>query len=87
MRGLREILNRRDRVASAYRAVFETPEGELVLAHLAKHGFIFDSTFVQGDQQQTSLNEGSRRVVLSILRMLNTDLNKLRQMMGDTQNV
>jgi hypothetical protein len=85
--GLKDLLQRRDHVASAYRAVFESPQGEIVLAHLAKHGFVFDSTFVQGDPTATSLNEGSRRMVLSILRMLNTDFNKLRQMMEDTQNV
>ncbi|HMV57036.1 MAG TPA: hypothetical protein PKD38_07495 [Nitrospira sp.] len=85
--GLKQILGKRDRVANAYRAVFETPEGEIVLTHLARHGFIFDTTFVQGDPQATALNEGSRRLVLSIMRMLNTDFNKLRQMMEDTQNV
>lgn len=85
--GLRDLLQRRERVVESYRAVFESPSGELVLAHLAKHGFLFDSTFVQGDPHQTALNEGSRRMVLSIIKMLNTDLNKIRLMMEDTQNV
>ena len=59
--GLKQILGKRDRVANAYRAVFETPEGEIVLTHLARHGFIFDTTFVQGDPQATALNEGDRK--------------------------
>lgn len=84
--GLRDILTRRDRVTSAYKSVFESPEGEVVLAHLCKNCHVFDPTFVQGDPNQTFLNEGGRRVVLSILKMLNTDLGKLRQIMEDVQD-
>lgn len=83
---LKDLLSRRDRVVSAYRAVFENPEGEIVLAHLAKNCNVFDSTFVQGDPNMTALNEGGRRVVLSIFKMLNTDLNKLRTIMEDVKN-
>lgn len=84
--GLKDLLSRRDRITSAYQAVFDSPEGELVLAHLAKNCCVFDSTFVQGDPNQTALNEGGRRVVLSIFKMLNADLSKLRMIMEDVQN-
>jgi hypothetical protein len=52
----------------AYRRTFDTPDGKLVLHHLMQKAFITDSTFVASDPHQTALNEGSRRIVLSILK-------------------
>lgn len=71
---LKQMIYDRSRVKAAYRRVFESPEGQLVLRHLMKEGFVFKSTFVAGDMHQTALNEGSRRVVLSILKMANSKL-------------
>ena len=85
MRNLREVFQRRDRLAEAYQAVFNTPEGEIVLAHLCKNAFVFEPTFSPLPHEM-ALNEGSRRVVLSIIKMLGIDLFKLRNMMEDLQN-
>lgn len=64
--------NIRDRISlhSSYVRVFDGPDGERVLRHIAKAGFLTRSTFVAGDPEQTVLNEGSRRLALSILRFV-----------------
>jgi hypothetical protein len=36
-------------------------------------GFVLSSTFVAGDPHQTAMNEGSRRLALSILKMAKID--------------
>lgn len=79
-----DLLKRRQRIIAMYRDVFESPKGQEVLAHLAKHNFVFKPTFVSGDPHMTSLHEGQRRVVLSILTMLNTDMEKLGQLQQET---
>jgi hypothetical protein len=83
MRGLKEIFQRKDRLAQAYRAVFESPEGEVVLAHLCKVGHVFSPTAVAGDPHMTYMQEGERRMVLSIMKILKTDFSKLQQLMED----
>lgn len=83
---LAEILGKKDRVAQAYQAVFESPQGEVVLAHLAKNCHVFEPVAVQGDPYMTYMRDGERRVVLSILRMLDYDASKLQQLMENTQN-
>lgn len=57
----------------AYRSVFSTPQGELVLSHLAKIGHVADTTFVQGAPDISAFNEGRRHLVLSIIRNANRD--------------
>lgn len=84
--GIKELLKRRDKITEAYADVFDSPQGEIVLAHMSKHAFVFTPTFT-GDPYEMAMNEGSRRVVLSIFKMLNTDLGKLRTMMEEIQDV
>lgn len=73
----------RDKIAdkihlhASYVRTFETPDGQRVLRHLMRKGFILESTFVAGDPQQTVLNEGSRRMVLSIISFLGRDHSEL----------
>lgn len=70
---VKDILMRRKTVHRSYAAVFGTGEGEVVLQHILTEGFVTKSTFVAGDPNQTILNEGSRRLALSILRMARTN--------------
>jgi len=69
----------RDKIAdkihlhASYIRIFETPDGQRVLRHLVKSGFVLSTTFVAGDPHQTLLNEGSRRMVLSIIAFLSKD--------------
>jgi len=57
----------------SYKKTFSTPDGERVLNHLCKVGFISDTTYVGGDPTETAHREGQRRLVLSILRFLERD--------------
>jgi len=66
---VREILTRKRTIHRSYDAVFGTGEGQIVLQHILENGFVTKSTFVAGDPEQTMLNEGSRRLALSILKM------------------
>jgi hypothetical protein len=77
MKKLLDLIRNKSRVNEAYKSVFTTPEGEIVLAHLCKVNFVFTTTFVKGDPYQTALHEGQRRLTLSILRQLNVDYTKL----------
>lgn len=60
-------------VHSDYVAVFSTPEGQRVLNHICKVGFISKPTRIKGDPEQSQENEGMRRLALSILRFANVD--------------
>jgi len=51
-----------------YQALFSSPLGDEVLTHICKQGFVTRSTFTKNEQQETMLNEGSRRLALSILK-------------------
>lgn len=84
MRGLRLVkalatgaLGRNIKLQECYRQVFDGPQGRIVLKHICRQGFVFHSTFVAGDPSQTALNEGQRRLALSILRFINLDQEKL----------
>jgi hypothetical protein len=65
---LKRIIEDRIQVHGAYERLFSTDDGKIVLQHLMKHGFVFESTFVAGDPHKTALNEGSRRLAISILK-------------------
>lgn len=71
-----DIRNRID-VHSSYERVFQSPDGHRVLRHLMKVGFVTSSTFVAGDPHATAMNEGSRRLALSILKFVCKDHNAL----------
>jgi hypothetical protein len=87
MQQLTEILLRRKEIQKSYRQVFNTEDGKLVLSHLMKNGFITKTTFVAGDPHQTAMNEGSRRVVLSILAFMNRDEKEMqKQIEQELQN-
>lgn len=80
-----------DKVQKAYQSVFAGPEGELVLQHLCQQGFVYQTTFVRGDAEETLLNEGARRLVLSIIRKTHFVPNQLPERLtttaqGDDQN-
>lgn len=73
-----------DKVQKAYQSVFAGPEGELVMEHLCQQGFVFQSTFVRGDPEETLLNEGARRLVLSLIKKVNFTPNQLPKQLTTT---
>jgi hypothetical protein len=70
-------------IHSAYKRVFESEDGQVVLRHLMKIGYMTRSTFVAGDPQRTALNEGSRRLVLSILRITKKNPQEIQREIED----
>lgn len=63
----------RARIHDAYKSVFDNPNGDIVLTHLAKKFGITKPTAVDNNPYMTYMHEGERRVVLSILRELKRD--------------
>src|ERR1700761_2717270 len=62
-----------------YYHVFSTPEGKRVLAHIARMGFIYTSTFDPKSPERTLVNEGARIAALAILKFADqqpTELNR-----------
>jgi hypothetical protein len=76
-RQLLDILRDKALLHGAYQRLFDSSDGKIVLRDLMKKGFVTTSTFVANDPHQTALNEGSRRLVLSILRFVNTPHAKM----------
>lgn len=76
-------LSDRKVLQAAYTRVFESPDGKLILRHLMNVGFVTKSTFVRGDANESALNEGTRRLVLSILKMVYRDDTDLQQAVED----
>ena len=52
--------------AQWYKNVFNSPDGEMVLADLIKFANAHDQSYTPGDPTQTAFNEGMRRVVTRI---------------------
>lgn len=70
-------LRERIDIHASYVRVFDSPDGERVLRHILRSGYAFNTTFVRGDPQETMLNEGSRRLALSILKFVKRDHKEL----------
>lgn len=85
----REILTEKLTIHRSYQAVFSTPEADKVLRHIMRSAFVITPTFVRGDPEQTLMNEGSRRLALSILRMARTNhreqIRLIEQELNNTQ--
>lgn len=77
---------RRRKMVEIQKDFYNSPQGRDLLSYYARNAFIFDTTFVASDPQQTALNEGARRFVLSIMRDLSIDLDQLRLMAERNQN-
>lgn len=85
-RQIADLLRGRLAIRKSYKQVFNTEDGKQVLAHLCRNCFLTQTTFVAGDPHQTAMNEGSRRVVLSIIRQLNMDEKDLLKQIEEQSN-
>lgn len=65
-----------------YKAVFDTKQGEVVLQHLCKTGYVLDTTHVPGDPYETAHREGMRRIVISILKFLEKKPEDFKNMLN-----
>ena len=57
---------------SDYKKTFSTPEGQRVLSHIMKVGFVTRPT-IGRTPEETMSNEGMRRLALSIMRFVKKD--------------
>lgn len=64
------LAGRKKSVQQAYKDTFSTPQGQMVLRHLMKVSGVTGTIFVANDPHQTSLNEGKRMLVMSILKFI-----------------
>lgn len=81
-----QMVRSKQDVVEAYNRVFNSVDGQIVLMHILKNSYVLTSTFVRGDPHETALNEGQRRLALSIMRYANMDVNKLIEMAEELQN-
>ena len=72
------------KVIKAYKDLFATENGKIVLADLIKEGFIFRNTF-NGNKDSMLFNEGKRNIVLYITSIINTDLKQLLETIEKSQ--
>jgi hypothetical protein len=71
---LSETLNKR----KAYKNIFTTEDGKIVLRHLCKTCCVTSPAFVAGDAQTTAYNNGKRDIVLAILRFVHANDDDIR---------
>jgi len=71
------------RLNNAYKAVFSSPDGDLVLKHLMKTFHVYRPTF-SSSATDTAFKEGQRHVVLSVLRFVCKDQEQLKKYIEET---
>ena len=74
--------HKRADLVRAYKNVFSTEEGKLVLHDLMKTFHILQST-MDANPNEVAYKEGERSVVLRILRTINTDPNELEKILNE----
>jgi tRNA 2-selenouridine synthase SelU len=67
----------------SFQAVFKTPEGQEVLQHIAKMGFVFQPSM--DTRGLTEFNEGRRSLALDILALCNKDEAAILEMLKTHQ--
>lgn len=68
----------------AYRTIFSTEDGKIVLRHLCKNGCVTSPAFVAGDAQTTAYNNGKRDIVLAMLRYVHSSDDDIRRAIEET---
>lgn len=76
---LSDTLNKR----KAYRNIFSTEDGKIVLRHLCKTCCVTSPAFVAGDAQTTAYNNGKRDIVLAILRFVHASDEDIRRAIAE----
>ncbi len=65
-----------------YQTVFSTPEGQEVLAHILRVAGVTNPRFTT-DNEQTRINEGERRLAMSIFKQVHSSTDHLIKLMQD----
>lgn len=64
---------------TAYKRVFSTQDGKVVLLDMMRSHFVLSSTFSGENTHESASKDGERMVVLRILKILNMDLSSLQK--------
>jgi len=67
-----------------YQSTFGSPHGQRVLRHLMRMHGIMQTSYVEKDIYATIFNEGSRNVVVQILKKMQIDIRKLEEQILQT---
>lgn len=62
-----------EKVENAYRELFGSPTGQLVLSHLLHVCHAYESSYKPGDPHETTFREGERHIAMLILRLASVD--------------
>lgn len=68
-----DVIRKRKRVDAAFKRFGQSADGKIILEYLFKNTYGMSSTYVANDPNQTLINEGSRRMMLSILKKCYVD--------------
>ena len=68
----------------AYKNIFDSEEGKLVLHDLMKNFHVLHST-MDANPNEVMFKEGERSVVLRILRTINMDANELEKILNEQE--
>lgn len=71
---------RQRKLAASYRAVFDSPEGKIVLADMMQRGMLLEVVTVAGDPQMSGFNDGKRAHILETLDMLRWESDQVLQL-------
>lgn len=77
--------SKKDKIAQAYKRLFATDDGQVVLEDMMRTFHVFNST-MQDSPTETAFNEGGRAVVLRIMNHINSDPKKLQEMLANGQS-
>lgn len=80
----KKISNKRSEIVSAYRQVFSSAPGKVVLFDLMRTCGVLKASFIQ-DANAVQFNEGMRAVVIRILRLLREDPKKYLERVEDLE--
>ena len=77
---------RRYQLMKAYKDVFNTPSGRLVLHDILRATHVFKSSFKPGQPDVSNFQEGERNVALRILAFLGIDDQKIYELAKESEN-
>jgi hypothetical protein len=66
-----------NKLREAYKSVFSTPHGQIVLFDILKRGFVFSPGVKTDSVVELSRNEGARQLALLILRFSKTSQKEI----------
>jgi hypothetical protein len=80
----KDIQDKTEQLANAYKFVFDCDEGKIVLEDLIRKCHVLNSQFIN-DPYAMAYDQGKRQVALDILRILDFDISKFRKRIEEMQ--